>query len=97
MLICRPGSMKVPYLTLRASRSTMTLCLKSSVSRSSQAPASTRVSQHQDAGHHRKGRKVVGQVLFAQGQVLDRVQALTRLHFNDPIDQVETHDPVSDA
>src|SRR5262249_15471668 len=47
--------------------------------------------EHEDAGHDRERREVVGQVLLAEGEHLGRRQPFAGLPFVDAIDQVEAH------
>ena len=47
--------------------------------------------EHQHAGKHRVGRKMVLQVLFGQRQVLDSDQALAGFQFENTICQIEFH------
>src|SRR5690348_9917850 len=70
----RPGSMKWPYFTFLASRSTIRGSENSSVAPKEPGRLDQHL-QHQHASHDRKGGEVVGQVFLAEGQVLGRLQA----------------------
>ena len=89
--------MKVPYLTFFASRSTMTLWRKSSVSRSSQAPASTRVCSISTPGITGKVGKWSARYSSPSVRFLTARKRPARLHLHDPVHEVEAHRRSPDA
>ena len=47
--------------------------------------------EHQDARKHRIGRKMIGQVLFRQAEILDADDPFRRRQFHNAVNQIESH------
>ena len=67
------------------------LCSKSSVARTSHAPASVRRFEHQHARHDGKSRKVIGQILLGQRQTFDGRDLHARLQVDHFVHERKSH------